>query len=232
MSNEILLLLSVFLYFGGVIFLYYIFGIKGLYAWCAMATVAANIEVMILVNAFGLEQTLGNVMFASTFLVTDIISEKYGKKSSDEAVNIGIAFSLFFILISKLWLSFTPASSDWAMPHMQAIFSNTPRLMCVSFLVFAVSQRFDVWAYHKWWNFTDRKFKDHNRYLWLRNNGSTLLSQLLNTLLFTYGAFYGVFDSVTLWNIFCSSYAIYVCTSLVDTPFVYIARKIVPLTER
>ncbi|HBA63095.1 MAG TPA: transporter [Lachnospiraceae bacterium] len=231
MTNELWLLISVLLYFGGTLLFYYLMGAAGLYCWNAVATVAANIEVLVLIDAYGMEQTLGNVMFASTFLVTDIISEIYGKEKSNRAVDIGIVSSLMFILISQLWLQYTPSANDWAMPHMQAIFSNTPRLMIVSFLVYAVSQRFDVWAYHKWWAFTDRKFHDHKKFLWLRNNGSTMISQLLNTLLFTFGAFIGVYDMKILWSIFWSSYIIYLVTSLLDTPFVYLARKITPRCE-
>ncbi len=95
-----------------------------------------------------------------------------------------------------------------------------------SFIVYAVSQMFDVWLYHKWWAFTERKTGDRRRFLWLRNNGSTLVSQLLNTLLFTLFAFYGTYDVGTLVSIFVSSYVIYIFTSLLDTPVLYLARKL------
>lgn len=70
MPNEILLLLSLVICFGATLVFYRLFGAVGLYCWTVMGTVAANIEVLILVNAYGMEQTLGNVMFASLFLVT------------------------------------------------------------------------------------------------------------------------------------------------------------------
>jgi len=228
MPNEILLILSVVLLFGGVLLFYRLFGVNGLYCWTALATITANIEVLIMIEAFGMAQTLGNVMFASTFLVTDIISENVGKKEANRAVNLGVLVSLFFIFVSQLWLQFTPGADDWASPSISAIFSNTPRLMLVSMAVYAVSQRFDVWAYHKWWEFTKKRNPDSRRFLWLRNNGSTLISQLLNTLLFTLGAFWGVYDGETLVSIFLSSYVIFIVTSLLDTPVVYIARKITP----
>lgn len=230
MHNEILLIGSLILLFGGVLLFYYLFGTTGLYCWTVFATIAANIEVLILVEAFGMEQTLGNVMFASTFLVTDILSEVAGKKEANRAVRLGIFTSLFFILVSQLWLRFTPTETDFIMPHIQAVFSNTPRLMLASFLVYAICQQFDVWAYHKWWAFTTKKCGDSQRFLWVRNNGSTLISQFLNTLLFTLGAFWGVHDTPTLISIIASSYVIFVCTSLLDTPFIYLARKIKPRT--
>ena len=226
MLNELLLIVSVLVIYGGVILFYKLHGLSGLYGWTVLATIAANIEVLILIDAFGMEQTLGNVMFASSFLVTDIISEVYGKKEAQKAVNIGITASFMFILISQLWLCYDPSANDWAMPSIEAIFSNTPRLMLVSFLVYAICQRFDVWLYHKWWGFTEKRFGSRRKYLWVRNNGSTLISQLLNTILFNVGAFWGMYDGKTLISIIGAGYIIYVVTSLADTPFVYLARKI------
>lgn len=229
--NEFLLILSLLLIYGSVLAAYRFFGKTGLYGWTVFATITANIEVLLLVEAFGMEQTLGNVLFASTFLVTDILSEKYGKKAAQVSVNLGVAASLMFIVLSQLWLLYIPAANDWAAPSFHMIFSNTPRIMLASLLVYALVQRFDVWAYHKWWDFTKKRFGDSGRFLWLRNNGSTLISQLLNTLLYSFGAFAGLYDLGTLLSICLSSYLIFIVTSLADTPFVYWARKISPKGE-
>jgi hypothetical protein len=226
MNNELLLIISLFVIYGGVILAYKFYGKAGLYCWTVFATVTANIEVLLMVKAFGMEQTLGNVLFASTFLVTDILSEMEGKEAAAKAVNLGVVTSALFILLSQSWLLYTPSSEDWARPSFEVIFSNTPRLLLASLLVYAVSQRFDVWAYHKWWEFTSKKFGDSERFLWLRNNGSTLISQLLNTVLYTFGAFLGMYDMPVLLSICVSTYVIYVVTSLLDTPFIYMAKKI------
>lgn len=226
MSNEVLLVLSILVIYGSELLFFKVFGKYGLYCFTSIATIAANIEVLIVIRAFGMEMTLGNVLFASTFLVTDIVSELYGKKEAKRAVNLGIATSLVFIVLSQWWLLYTPASSDFAMPAMKTIFSNTPRLMIVSMVVYAIVQQFDVWAYHKWWEFTEKRFGSKEKFLWLRNNGSTLISQFLNNLLFTFGAFLGVHDMKTIISIVISSYGIFIVTSLADTPFVYMARKI------
>lgn len=217
MSNEVLLLLSVLIIYGSTLIFLKVFGKQGLYCFTSIATIAANIEVLIVVIAFGMEMTLGNVLFASTFLVTDIISEIYGKKEAKTAVHIGIATSILFIVLSQWWLLYTPA--------MKTIFSNTPRLMIASMLVYAIVQEFDVWAYHKWWDWTEKKFGSRYKFLWLRNNGSTLISQFLNNLLFTFAAFWGVHSVKTILNIVISSYVIFIVTSLLDTPFVYLARR-------
>ena len=103
MPNELLLILTLLLTFSGVLAFYKIFGKTGLHVWTAMATITANIEVLILIHAFGMDQTLGNILFASNFLVTDILSELHGKEEANKAVNIGIAASIAFIFISQSW---------------------------------------------------------------------------------------------------------------------------------
>lgn len=224
MSNEALLVLNLIFVYSSVILWYYFLKEKGLYCWTVLATVAANIEVMILVDAFGMQQTLGNILFASTFLVTDILSELYGKKQANTAVNIGIMTSVSFIVLSQFWLCYTPAPEDTVFPGIVAVFSNTPRIMIMGLLVYAVVQKIDVWLYHWWWSITSKRFGSSRKYLWVRNNGSTMISQLLNTILFTLGAFYGVYDNSTLIDIVIFSYIIFFFTSLLDTPFVYLAR--------
>lgn len=228
--NELLLIGSLLIIFSSILLFYYLFGNSGLHAFTCIATITANIEVLIIVDAFGMEQTLGNILFASTFLVTDILSELSGKKAAQKSVNLGILTSLLFILISQSWMIYQPNANDWAQPSIKAIFSNTPRLMFASFIVYAICQRFDVWAYHRWWNMTTRLCGDSQKFLWLRNNGSTFISQLLNTVLYTFGAFWGMYELPVLINIALSSYIIFVITSLADTPFIYLARKITPRT--
>lgn len=226
MPNEVLLALSLLFAYGGLLLFFKIFGKTGLYTWLIFTTITANIEVLILVNAFGMEQTLGNTLFAASFLVTDILSELYGKKAARKAVFTGIAASIGFIIITNLWLLYTPSANDWAMPSIKTIFSNTPRVMTASLIGYAVSELFDVWAYHAWWNFTKQKTGSSEKFLWLRNNGSTLISQLINIVIFNFAAFAGMYDMKTLISITVSCYVIYIFTSLLDTPFVYLAKKV------
>lgn len=224
MKNEILLICSVILIYGAVLLAYRLFGKIGMYVMTVIATILANIEVLMLVDGFGIEQTLGNVMFASTYLVTDILSENEGKNSANKAVWIGVFTSVVMLVFTQYWLLYSPSSNDWAREHIAQIFSTTPRLLAGSFLGYIVSQRLDVWLYHKWWNITTKKTGDSKCFLWLRNNGSTLISQIVNTIIFTTIAFFGMYDTNTFISILLSSYMIYVFTSLLDTPVVYIAR--------
>lgn len=226
MSNELILIISLVAIFGGTLIAHALFGEHGLLCWSVVATIAANIEVLILVDAFGMTMTLGNVLFASTFLTTDILSELYGKKSANRAVNLSIFASVCFIIISQSWFLYTPNAEDFVTPGIYTVFSNTPRLVLASIVVFAIVQRFDVWAYHAVWRLTEKKTGSTKKGLFLRNNASTLVSQLLNTVLFNLAAFAGIYPAGTVVSIIISSYVIYIVTSIADTPFIYLARAL------
>ncbi|MBQ6810771.1 MAG: queuosine precursor transporter [Firmicutes bacterium] len=228
MTNELILILNVLFTYSMVLLAYRFFGKTGLYCWTVLATIAANIEVLIVVNAFGMEQTLGNILFASTFLVTDILSENVGRKEATRAVKIGILTSLVFVLISQSWLHYIPSGSDWASPAIEAIFANTPRLILSSLGVYAIVQSIDVVLYHAIWKVTTKLSGSRERFLWLRNNLATITAQLLNAFLYNFAAFGGMYEVDTLIRISLASFVIFLFTSLLDTPAVYLSRKIKP----
>lgn len=234
MPNEILLIISLAASYSLMLVAYKLFGKKGLFVWIPICTILANIEVTVLVNAFGLEQTLGNTLFASSYLATDILSERHGKKAASKAVWAGIFTSLVFIAFSFLWRFYKPSENDWAFPLVSGLFSNTPRMLLASLLGYAVSEILDVKLYHAWWKLTEKKSGSKDKFLWVRNNGSTLISQFVNIVIFNFGAFLGMegYDLKTLISITGACYLIYVFTSLLDTPFIYLARKMkIPAEE-
>lgn len=224
--NEFLLITSLLVSFGATLLFYKLFGKGGLFAWIAISSVFANIEVTVLVHAFGMEQTLGNTLFASSFLATDILSELHGKKDADKGVFIGILTTIFFIIFSLLWINYIPSDADWAMPSVKVLFSHTPRILIASLLGYTVSQLLDVWLYHKCWTLTEKKSGSRTKFLWIRNNFSTLISQLVNIVIFNFGAFYGIYTLSELIKITGACYIIYIVTSLLDTPFIYFSRTI------
>ena len=229
--NELLLIITLLVSFGGTILFLRVFGKGGLFAWIGICTVFANIEVTIVVNAFGMEQTLGNTLFAATFLATDILSEIFGKKEATKGVLAGIFTSLTFILLSFLWVHYIPSESDWASGFVKGLFSNTPRMLLASLIAYAVSEWIDVVLYHAWWNLTEKKTGDRKKMLWFRNNFSTLISQFVNIVIFNFGAFWGIYAFGELVAITGACYVIYIITSLLDTPFVYIARRMMEKTS-
>ena len=224
--NEFLLILSLVLLFSLTVLAYRFFGKAGLYGMTVFATLSANIEVLFVIEAFGLEQTLGNVLFAVTFLVTDILSENESKKAADRAVLLGVATSVLFLCVTQLWMVYTPSANDLASEHIRSLFARTPRVLLASLAVYAVTQWLDVRLYHAIWQATTDKCGDGKRFLWLRNNAATLISQLVNTILFNIAAFAGTYPVKTVVSIILSGYAVFIVTSLADTPAAYAARRL------
>jgi len=222
LNNELLLLLSLIITFSIVLLWHHLGGKNGLLCWLVLASILANIEVQGQIEAFGFQQTLGNILFASTFLATDALSEIYGAKEAKRAVYLAILGCLCYTVMSQFWIYFQPSASDFALPHLKVLAQSTPRVVLSGTIVFALVQWLDVWLYHFIWNNTTN---GQPQLLWIRNNLSTILSQLTNAILFNVLAFYGTFPNSTLKDIILVNFSIFIVTSLLDTPFLYLIRN-------
>ena len=221
MSNNVLFFVAVVFYLCAVLVAYRLFGKSGLYAFTVIAAILANIQVCKNVDIFGLATTAGNVLYAASFLVTDILSEKYGKAAAKKAVHIGIFTTLLFLVGTQGLLWFTPNESDIMSGAMDQLFGLVPRVAVASVVGYACSQTVDVALYHLIWHRTG----DNERGLWLRNCGSTFTSQAVDTVVFTTIAFYGVYPNADFFSILWTTYFFKVLVAVFDTPFAYIARK-------
>lgn len=218
--NEVLWFAMLLVNFLLILTIYRFAGRTGLFLWVPIATIVANIQVVKMVNLFGIEATLGNIVYASSFLVTDILSENYGREYSRKAVLFGF-FSLFsFTLLMNLALWFVPSSEDFSQQSMLTIFSLMPRLTLASLCAYGLSQYHDILAFEFW----RRRFPAAG-HLWIRNNLSTMVSQGLDTVVFTGIAFYGVYSLPVLLEICLSTYLLKWLVAMLDTPFIYIARS-------
>ncbi len=221
--NEILFIFSMFFFLGAVMVSYKFFGKTALFVFIIFATILANIEVTKSVNIFGLSTTLGNSMYAIIFLCTDILSEKYGKKEAKKSVYLGLMVTILWLVGTQVSILFRPNDSDFVHDSLAVIFGLVPRISIASLAAYGVSQSIDVFLYHKIWDKTDK--------LWLRNNGSTCISQLIDTLIFVSIAFIGQFEFSVLISIFLTTYLFKVLVAFADTPFMYLAKKIKPFDE-
>ncbi|MRG88302.1 queuosine precursor transporter [Salinibacillus xinjiangensis] len=205
--------------FAMILAIYKIFGKPGLFVWIGMSTVVANIQVLKTVELFGITATLGNIIYGTAFLATDILNEKYGKKDAKKAVWLGFFTLIAMTVMMQIALQFTPAESDTVQGSLVTLFSLVPKVALGSLAAYLISQYFDVWIFSK----LKSKFPD-DKYLWLRNNGSTMISQLLDSAVFCTIAFSGM--PLNIWlEIFISTYVIKFIVSFLDTPFFYIAKK-------
>ena len=168
------------------------------------------------------------MLYASTFLVTDILSEKYGRKDATKAVAYSFTIMVLWMLGTQLILLFSPNANDYINESLKVVFGLVPRITIASLTGFVISQNLDVFLYHFIWGRTGNT----KSMLWLRNNGSTLTSQAIDTVIFTTLAFWGVYPTNVFFSILITTYVFKAIVALLDTPFMYWARKIVPLTEK
>ncbi|TVQ40278.1 MAG: VUT family protein [Spirochaetaceae bacterium] len=220
MGNELLWLLVLAINFALILVVYRSFGRDGLYAWTVLCVITANIQVVKTVELFGMTATLGNIVYAGSFLITDILSENYGARAARRAVFFGFIGIVGFTVLMNLALLFEPAADDFAHASMQTIFGFLPRIALASLTAYLVSQLHDVWAYAFW-----RRLFPGRRAIWIRNNLSTLVSQLFDSLVFTLAAFAGVFPGRVLLEIVITTYLLKAIVAVADTPLVYVAGR-------
>lgn len=218
--NELLWVGMLLFNFGAILLMYRMYGKTGLYVWIPIAVIIANIQVLKNIQLFGYTTTLGNIVYATSFLVTDILSENYGKKDAKKAVFIGFISLAVVVILMQLALLFSPAPSDIAQGALSTIFLLLPRIAGASFLAYLLSQFHDVWAFHLW----KRRFPSV-RLLWLRNTASTAVSQCIDTAVFTFVAFLGQYPIDVVLQILVTTYVMKLVVAICDTPFVYIARR-------
>lgn len=202
-----------------VLAVYRFFGRVGLFGLLVFNLLLCNIQVLKTVELFGLTTTLGNVLYASVFLATDLLSEFYGPKEARKGVLLGFVALVMMVGYMQIALYFQPAADDFAQPHLSALFGFMPRIALASMIAYLISQLHDVWAFHA------IKDRTGGKLLWLRNNASTVVSQFLDSAIFCTIAFWGLFPVDIFWEILLSTYIIKVAVAVLDTPFIYLAKR-------
>ena len=195
MTNELLFLAESIIVLSLVVFAHYL-GRNYLIGLLAASAVLMNIFVLKGMVLFGLATAGGSVLYAGIFLITDVLNEHYGKKVATQAVWIGFFVSLFFLITSQFVLAYIPAGYDFGQPALATIFTLTPRIIVASMAAYLVAQFLDVWL------FARLKEKTQGKMLWLRNNASTAISQLLDAIVFNLIAFWGVYPNLLEFIIF------------------------------
>jgi uncharacterized integral membrane protein (TIGR00697 family) len=225
-QNQELLWLTVLLTdLAATIMLYRLFGKTGLQVAIATAIILANLQGPKLTVIFGIETTLGVIFYSGIFFATDVLSENYGHAEAQKAVRMGFAVSVIVLVMLSFALMFQPsdrpetsAFSNDIHNAFATILDFTPRFIAGSLLAYFISQSFDVWAFHQIRRFTGEKW------LWLRNNLSTMSSQILDTAIFSLVAWWGVVDIVTALKLGAAKYVFKVVIAMIDTSFIYWAR--------
>ena len=196
-----------------------IFKKEGLFVWVSIALIMANILECKTIGLFNFTSTTGNVLFASVFLATDIMAEKYSSKDAKKALKIAIFSMIAFISIMQIGILFVPDKTDLAHDAMKTLFGLNLRISLSSILMFYISNSLDIYIFDK------LKSKYPNK-LWLRNNVATIISNVLENYFFIFLAFVGIYDIPTMINIATTISVVEIVIAFLDTPFIYISKKL------
>lgn len=180
--------------------------------------------------------TSGILTYPITFLLTDLVSELWGRKRANFMVFMGFGMSVFMLGLLQMAVALPP-SPIWNLPELgipdsdamqlafRGTFTNPGILLFASMLAYLVAQLFDVRLYHFWWKVTG------GRWMFVRNNGSTMISQLVDTIIVN-GIFlhFGLgLEADMIVQIIVAVYLCKVLLAWIDTPFIYLT---VGLMER
>ena len=234
--TELVLGVELLAAFSAVLIMLRIFGQAGLYLYIGVAIILANIQVLKIAQ-FGFYAepvALGTILFASSYLCTDILKEHFGTQAAKKGVWLGFAAAILTNVFMMLNLGFMPPTvgeagpgSAWAVgnhDHIAALFLPAPALLAAGMTAYLASQFHDVWLYDLLGKITKRK------HLWLRNNASTMISALIDNTIFSVLAFI-VFAAdplpwdTVLWTYILGTYVLRLAVAALDTPFLYLAAR-------
>lgn len=230
--NSILFFVSIIACFGLLFLAKKLFGKAGVYAWIVIATILANIETMKIVSMLGFNDVvLGTVSFASVFLATDILAVCYGYKASKKGVYIGLFTSVVFLSLIQLLLVFVPSPNDYVSGSLQTVFGIDGTYIWVtlaSVVMFFLSNLMNVLIFNK------LRIKLKNKKLWLVNNISSIIANCTENFCFVLLGYYLlqlIFTGSTIYSfgtclaIALTTSFVEIIVSLLDTPFLYLAKS-------
>jgi len=158
----------------------------------------------------------GILPYPITFLVTDLISELYGQQKANRVVASGFIASIFVLLFLWLGGQFNAIDkSDVTDIMYDEVFGNSWRIIAGSMVAYLSAQFIDVRIFHFWKKLTNGK------HLWLRNNGSTIASQLIDTTLVVFILFYGKEELGWIYIAIINGWLFKMLMALIDTPIIY-----------
>ena len=231
-STELMWVILLFFCYISILTFLRLFGYVGIFIYCALAIIGANIQVLKTVDFFYSPEpvALGTILFASTFLCTDILSEYFDKNKARMNILIGFCAFLFMTLLMVITIGFKPSSDDWVQESLSNVFTPMTRFFIASMIAYLISQYFDVWFF----NYIKRVTSE--KYLWLRNNLSTIASSLVDNTVFSIFAWILLNpEPVSVYNVIMiyilGTYLLRILLALFDTPLIYLAKFFIKKTN-
>ena len=212
-----------------VVSLFYFFGKNGLFIAVILGIVLGNLQggkvSDLTVFGYTFTVSMGAIMYSGIYFATDLINEKYGRPAANEAVILGAIANVVVMLTLVLSTYYLPSeiakSSDEVHEAISILALYSPIFVIGSLSAYLISQTFDVWLFHKLKTITQGK------YLWLRNNVSTLSSQALDTFIYTFvWVLAGELSFVVAFGIALTKYIFKIFIALIDTIFIYLVKDV------
>ena len=216
MNNILLGFISVIITFSLTVLIEKFFKKEGLFVWISIATILANILVCKSIEVFSYTTNLGNILFASSFLASDIMTEKYGGDSAKKAIILSVFSQITFIIMTQFALLYTSSSVDVANESMKNLFTINLRVSISSILMYFISNIINIYIY-TWIK------KKMPKKLWIRNNISTIGCNCLENFIFSTMAFIGIFSINTIFEIALVASILEIIIAILDTPFLYLS---------
>jgi len=226
-NQELLWVLTVVYDLGLAILLYRFFGKYGLYTAVVLGIVLGNLQggKVSELELFGYSFTvsMGAILYSGIYFATDVLNEKYGRKEANRAVLLGFVANVAVMVTLLISIQFRPSDITGSALEVHNAISTlagySPIFVVGSLTAYLISQTFDVWLFHKIKTYTGESK------LWLRNNLSTITSQLLDTMIYQFTWVMAGMDLKTAFLIAVTKYIFKVFIAGIDTIFIYWVRK-------
>ena len=227
-NQESLWLITVIYDLGLALILYRFFGKYGLYVAVVLGIVLGNLqggkvsELVLFGSTF--KVSMGAILYSGIYFATDVLNEKYGRKEANRAVMLGFVANIAVMITLVLSVQFKPSNITGSALEVHNAIATlayySPTFVVGSLTAYLISQTFDVWFFHKIKSYTGESK------LWLRNNLSTITSQLLDTMIYqvTWVVATGM-DWNTAFMLADTKYVFKVLIAIVDTIFIYWVKK-------
>ncbi len=243
-NTEVVWFIMLILCFLSILVFLRLFGYVGLYVYSAIAIIVANIQVLKQTNFNFFSSinekiipfyepspiALGTILFASTFLCTDILSEYYGKEKARKNVLIGFCSFFLMTILMLVTIGIQPAEDEWVsmvQESLAILFTPMTSIFVASMIAYLISQYFDIWF------FSYLKAVSSNKLLWFRNNVSTAVSSLIDNTIFSIFAWIILNPNPfplneVIMTFILGVYLLRIFIAILDTPFIYLAKYFIP----
>ena len=226
-NQELLWLFTVVYDLGLAILLYRFFGKYGLYTAVVLGIILGNLQggkvSELTLFGYSFTASMGAILYSGIYFATDVLNEKFGREEANRAVLLGFVANLAVMVTLLISIQFRPSDITGSALEVHNAISTlagySPIFVIGSLTAYLISQTFDVWFFHKIRSYTGESK------LWLRNNLSTITSQLLDTMIYQFTWVMAGMDLKTAFLIAVTKYIFKVFIAGIDTIFIYWVRK-------